>query len=219
MIHSDYKSVWNALADTEEHAKLNVGGTTDEAELSKSAAHTLQVLGATVGVRSTDTFVEIGCGVGRVGAVLAPRVAAWIGCDVSGAMVEHAARRLAAFPNVRTVETNGHDLRPLEDACADVVYCTVVFMHLETWDRFGLLTEARRVLRPGGRVYCDAIDLATDRGWAIFEQARAVPPALRPQHLSRCCTHDEIRTLLIRAGFHDVRTETRDLWVQGWGRV
>jgi ubiquinone/menaquinone biosynthesis C-methylase UbiE len=218
-MNTDYKSVWNSLADTEDRAKIHVGGTTDETKFATSAAHTIQVLEATVGVHPSDTCVEIGCGVGRVGAVLAPRVTRWVGCDVSGLMIEHARRRLAALGNIALVETSGVDLQPLPDASADLVYCTVVFMHLEPWERFAYAAEARRILRPGGRFYCDNINLESEEGWQIFEQVRAMPAHERPQFVSRCSTHDEMRIYLTRAGFLSVRTESRHLWVQAWGRT
>ena len=46
------------------------------------------------------------------------------------------------------VEISGYDLSGVADASVDVVYCTVVFMHLESWDRYNYISEAFRVLRP-----------------------------------------------------------------------
>ena len=39
--------------------------------------------------------------------------------------------------------------QPIADSSIDVVYSTVVFMHLESWDRYAYVKEARRVLPPG----------------------------------------------------------------------
>jgi hypothetical protein len=89
-------------------------------------------------------------------------------------------------------------------------------MHLEEWDRYNYLLEAFRVLRPGGRVYCDNANLCGDEGWAVFEESRRYAPAERPPHISKCSTPQEIEAFLTRAGFRDVHTATRLLWVYGW---
>jgi ubiquinone/menaquinone biosynthesis C-methylase UbiE len=57
----------------------------------------------TVGIKPTDVVLEIGCGIGRVGRVLAPICREWIGADVSENMINHLRQRLKEFKNVRTV--------------------------------------------------------------------------------------------------------------------
>src|SRR5262245_21714174 len=71
-VRADYKQTWNRLSNTEDVAKNAVAGYTDEGLLSTAAGVTLETLQNTVGVRPTDVILEIGCGVGRVGRVLAP---------------------------------------------------------------------------------------------------------------------------------------------------
>ena len=215
---ADYKNTWNELSQTPEDAFLYVGGTRDEAELDATTIHALNVIRATVGINPTDEMVEIGCGVGRVGKGLSPLVRDWIGCDASGSMVDHANRRLVDFANARAIEVSGHDLKPLADASADVVYSTVVFMHLDEWDRYRYVQEAFRVLRPGGRFWCDNISLTTDNGWKYFEQhCTAFEPMARPTHIAKCSTPQELTVYLQRAGFAHVQTRERDLWVDAWG--
>jgi ubiquinone/menaquinone biosynthesis C-methylase UbiE len=85
--------------------------------------------------------LEIGAGVGRVGMVLAPICKGWIGVDMSENMLRHIERRLAGLTNVRTVATNGFDLSGIASESVDVVYSTVVFMHLDEWDRYGYIKE------------------------------------------------------------------------------
>jgi len=95
-----------------------------------------------------------------------------------------------------------------------------VFMHLEEWDRYNYILEAKRILRPGGRFYCDNVDLASPAGWAVFEESRLrFPPGQRPAQISKCSTQPEIETFLRRAGFADVKVAGRlDFWAYGWGR-
>ncbi|MCF3652116.1 class I SAM-dependent methyltransferase [Synoicihabitans lomoniglobus] len=215
---ADYKNTWNELAQTPEEAFLYVGGTRDEAELDATAVHAINVLRATVGINPTDDFVEIGCGVGRVGKALSGIVKTWTGCDASGAMVSHANRRLESYANAKAIEVSGHDLQPLADASFDVVYSTVVFMHLDEWDRYRYVQEAMRILRPGGRFFCDNISITTENGWAYFQQhCESFKPLERPTHIAKCSTPQELTIYLERAGFTGVQTRERDLWVDAWG--
>ena len=213
----DYRSTWDALAETEESALLHVAGYTDEQRIKEQTDITLQLLRQTIGIRPTDTMLEIGCGVGRVGRQLAPLVQRWIGCDVSANMLGHARHRLAGLTNVELMHISGYDLGPVPDASVDAVYCPVVFMHLEEWDRYAYVREAHRILKPGGRFYCDNANLDSEEGWQVFLASAAFPPDARPRHLSRCSTVPEIRCFLERAGFRDVQTNTPGVWVIGWG--
>jgi ubiquinone/menaquinone biosynthesis C-methylase UbiE len=72
---------------------------------------------------------------------------------------------------VELVEISGYDLSGVADASVDVVYCTVMFMHLESWDRYNYISEAFRALRAGGRIYVDNINLCSDGGWKVFENS------------------------------------------------
>lgn len=214
-----YKDVWQALAASQEGAAAYVSGYEDEEKMYAAADDTLQILRETVGVRDSDTFLEIGCGVARVGRSLAPFVKEWIGCDVSREMLRIAARKLTGIDNTRLVEVSGYDLSPIPSASVDVVYCTVVFMHLDEWDRYNYCLEAMRVLRPGGRFYCDNANIASEEGWAMFEDLRhKFPPQARPPHSSRCSSVPELETFLSRAGYEDWQVKTRPMWVYGWGR-
>lgn len=213
----DYKSAWNQLAATETSALLHVAGYTDEDQLKVATDITLKMLEITVGIRPEDTILEIGCGVGRVGQALAPRIRRWIGCDVSENMLHHARKRMGDQTNYDLVPISGYDLKPIADASLDVVYCTVVFMHLEEWDRFAYIKEAYRVLKPGGRFMCDNANLESEEGWKLFLASAAVPPDQRPRHLSRCSTVPEISHFLKKAGFRDVQTILPGVWVVGWG--
>src|SRR3954468_22284986 len=98
-LRGDYKSVWNSLASSKRNAYLVVSGYTDEEQFHADAEDTIDILRETVGVRPDDVFLEIGCGVGRVGRVLSPFVKEWIGCDVSPNMLRLAGRRVLGPPN------------------------------------------------------------------------------------------------------------------------
>ena len=214
---SEYKKVWSALSTTEEQAKLHVIGVTEEAALQATGEETLRFLQDSVGIGKDDVVLEIGCGIGRVGKVVAPLCRKWIGCDVASNMLSLAAERLKDLSNVELVEISGYNFGGIADASVDVVYCTVVFMHLESWDRYNYILEAFRALRPGGRIYVDNINLCSDGGWKVFETHRAFSPANRPPHMTQNSTPQEIETYLKRAGFDEVRMRTDDDWIRAWG--
>jgi ubiquinone/menaquinone biosynthesis C-methylase UbiE len=217
-MRSDYKGVWTALSESLSSAKMHVSGTEDEAIVETSGAGTSEFLLNNVGINSTDVVLEIGCGIGRVGKHLAGRCRRWIGADVSQNMLRFAAERLGDFSNVEFVELSGNDLRPIGDNSIDVAYCTVVFMHLESWDRYGYVEEAFRVLRPGGKLYVDNVNLCSDAGWSIFETHRKFPPSQRPDHITVCSTPEELQEYLKRAGFQSIETKRGDELVSVWGR-
>ncbi|HEY1378516.1 MAG TPA: class I SAM-dependent methyltransferase [Gemmataceae bacterium] len=210
---ADYKQTWNRLSVGEDDAKTGVAGYTDERLFDATARATLATLQRTVGVRPTDTILEIGAGVGRVGSVLAPLCKEWIGADVSENMLTHLRRRLKHLPNVRTLALNGYDLAAVADASVDMVYCTVVFMHLEEWERFRYVREAFRVLRPGGRLLVDNYTIVTDDGWKMFEQLLALKPLERPAQVSKPSTPQELDAYFRRAGFRDIGQQLEGLWV------
>lgn len=214
-----YKTVWTDLSRTADSAKFWVQGSTDEETLQRSAAHDVIRLQKHLTITPELDMLEIGCGVGRLGTVFAPLCKTWTGCDVSPNMLKHAAQRLAGFQNVRFVELSGYDLAPVPDSSIDIVYCTVVFMHLAEWDRFNYIKEAKRVLRPGGQLHVDNISLTTDYGWKFFETGLAYRPSARPPQIGSASTPQEFEVYLTRAGFTDCGTDIVDSsWVVGWAR-
>lgn len=95
------------------------------------------------------TVADLGCGTGQVAAALAPCVARVIGVDRSAEMLEAAAARTRELANV---ELRPGDLEslPLDDACCDAAVMVLVLAYLS--DPAPALSEASRILRPGGRL-------------------------------------------------------------------
>src|SRR5208337_2453833 len=112
---SKYEETWNRLSDTLDNAKMNVAGYTDEDELHRQGIHTADVLEKCVGIRPSDVMLEIGCGIGRVGKILAPRCSKWIGTDISANMLRHAAQRLKDLNNVGLIKLSKVGLKEIRD--------------------------------------------------------------------------------------------------------
>lgn len=212
-----YRGSWEAMSKTEAQAKLAISGSTEESSYRETGRQTAEQIQESVGIRADDVVLEIGAGVGRVGAVVAPLCREWIGADVSENMLRHLRRRLKGLGNVRTVALSGYDLAPILSESIDLVYATVVFMHLDEWERYGYVAEGMRVLRPGGRMYVDNFNLLSDEGWAVFERHRQISPLNRPPHISRASTPQELETYFRRAGFENIRQKQDGLWIATFG--
>lgn len=97
--------------------------------------------------------LDIGCGIGRVSADLAPRVKQVYGVDVSGKMIETALRRCAGLSNVHLTKSSGRDLQEITSASIDAALAVDTFPYLNQSGRplvSKFFSEVARVLRPGG---------------------------------------------------------------------
>lgn len=214
----DYRRVWNSLASNEDQAKLYVAGYTNEEELLATAHQFRATLEALVGLSPSDTVLEIGAGIGRLGQVIAPVCREWIGTDVSRNMLSHANRRLTGVANARTQLVSGFDLSPISSASIDLVYSTVVFMHLDDWDRYQYISEGYRVLKEGGRMLVDNVNLLSNDGWRFFvETNQPYRNSPRPPHISKMSTPEELETYFVRAGFERVQQFTSGMWLTTYG--
>jgi SAM-dependent methyltransferase len=94
---------------------------------------------------ATERALDLGCGDGLLTAELDAREL--VAADVSPVALERARKRL---PHARLVELEPDAPLPLRDAGFDLVLCAETLEHVR--DLQLLLSEARRVLRPGGRL-------------------------------------------------------------------
>jgi len=202
---SAYKKVWERQSMDSDVAALAVAGHTDEAKLDLTARGFIDTLKTTVGLWPNDVVLEIGCGIARVGKVLSAECLHWFGADISSGMLNHAAARLKERPNTTLVELATVGLQEFPEGAFDLVYCTIVFMHLLEWDRYRYVEEAFRILRPGGHAYFDNFPLDSKHGWNVFIEGTRYPLERRPAHISMASTREELAIYLRNAGFEDVR--------------
>ena len=124
--------------------------------------------------------LDLGCGIGRFCAALAPEVGSVLGLDLSAGMVEAARRRCAGFGNVRIEPTSGRDLDGVPDRSLDLVLAADVMPYLVQAGG-GLAAHHvmgfARVLKPGGGAlvlnYSYRGDLDADRADLARDAAAA----------------------------------------------
>ncbi|HEX8064938.1 MAG TPA: methyltransferase domain-containing protein [Thermoleophilaceae bacterium] len=97
------------------------------------------------GLGEVESALDLGCGDGRLGAEL--RARELTAADVSPVALGRARRRL---PGASLVELEPDAPLPLADSGFDLVLCADTIEHVRDVQLF--LSEARRVLRPGGRL-------------------------------------------------------------------
>jgi ubiquinone/menaquinone biosynthesis C-methylase UbiE len=154
--------------------------------------------------RPGDRVLDLGCGAGRFVAALREAGADPVGVEIAEAALERARRNVPGA-DLRLIEPDGS--LPLDHASVDLVWCSEVLEHVA--DTEHVLLEARRVLRPGGRLLVTvpfhgrvkAALIGLLRFDAHFDPLG--------QHL-RFYTARSLATTLDRAGFEEVR-------VRPWG--
>jgi len=104
-----------------------------------------------------EHVLDLGAGTGLLTLALAPRVASVTALDISAAMLDRLEAH-AASKGLSNVELVAADMRslPFDDETFDLVVSNYAFHHLDDAAKQLAASEARRVLRPGGRlVLCD----------------------------------------------------------------
>ncbi len=97
----------------------------------------------------TWTVGDLGCGTGALSAALAPHVQRVIAIDASESMLAAATARLREAVNVE-LRTGDLEALPVDTDLLDVAFLSLVLHYVAEPVR--ALTDALRVLRPGGRL-------------------------------------------------------------------
>ena len=121
-----------------------------------------------LGLRSEDYLIDVGCGSGRLAKPLSQYLRGkYLGIDIVPELVEYAAN-LVRRPDWRFEVAEGLSI-PESDGQADMVCFFSVFTHLLHEQSYLYLQEAKRVLKPSGKIVFSFLEFAIVRHWDIFE--------------------------------------------------
>ncbi|WP_321964391.1 class I SAM-dependent methyltransferase [Paraburkholderia sp. J7] len=169
-----------------------------------------------VAASSPDAVLETAAGSGVLTRALAPKLhagARYVVTDLNQPMLDHAAARQVSDSRIQWRQADALDL-PFESRSFDVVCCQFGAMFFP--NRVLGYTEARRMLRPGGRFIFNVWDRIEENDFAenVTHAVATVFPHDPPGFLARTPHgyHDValIRAELRRAGFADIEIETRE---------
>lgn len=120
------------------------------------------------GLRKDDYLIDVGCGSGRLARPLSEYLSgAYLGLDVVPELLSYA-RRLVPRPDWRFKVAEGLKI-PEADGRADMVCFFSVLTHLLHEESYVYLAEAKRVLRPGGKIVFSFLDFEVPGHWEVFE--------------------------------------------------
>lgn len=127
----------------------------------EGVATTLLSLAQAAGV---ERILEVGCGTGRWLTELQACGARVFGLDLSGGMLRQAGRQPGNF----CLACGRAEQLPLPAAAFDLIFCVNALHHFDHPARF--ITDARRLLRPGGRLAIIDMDPPRSRDhWYIYQ--------------------------------------------------
>jgi ubiquinone/menaquinone biosynthesis C-methylase UbiE len=159
-----YQGLWNHLiGKADKAAELAVGGDFDAVGKLEFA------LLRSLGLKPNHTVVDVGCGSGR----LAIHLAKWLsgqyyGSDILEPLLGHA-KSLCERPDWHFTRTDGETI-PVPDGAADYVCFFSVLTHINHEDSWRYILEAKRVLKPGGKIVCSFLEFKIRGCWAIFRE-------------------------------------------------
>lgn len=198
-----YRAVWG------EH--VHHGLWTDGRERADRAVEALaDLVGDRLAPRPGDALVDIGCGYGATAARFAER----LGVAVTGVTLSRAQQRIAAArPGPLTFHVRDWLDNRLPDAAFDHGYAIESSEHMTDKPRF--FAEARRVLKPGGRlVVCAWLAAPAPRRWEV---RHLLEPICREGRLPSMGSRAEYEDMAKAAGFEiaayqDLSRRVRRTW-------
>lgn len=134
-----------------------------------------------LGLAHTDFIVDVGCGTGRLSNRLAKSGYAgrYIGTDILAEIVNFARQRTNR-PQWSFQIASAPPLLEVPDGTADWVVFYSVFTHILDEDIYSYLLDAKRMLRPGGKVVFSFLEFSSLDHWPVFEKALAQREEVTP---------------------------------------
>ena len=119
------------------------------------------------GLREHDTLIDVGCGSGRTAIPLArTHQGGYLGTDLVPDLVDFA-RESCSRPDWRFEVVDSLRI-PASDQSADMVCLFSVLTHLLHEQSYLYLEEAKRVLRPDGRIVFSFLEFRMAFHWSVF---------------------------------------------------
>jgi tocopherol O-methyltransferase len=207
-----YREVWG------EHVHHGLWETGRESS-SEAVEHLVERVAELAEVRPGQAVCDVGCGYGATARMLASRYGATVaGLSLSEAQLRFARTRGVDPENPRFLLCDWLE-NQLDDGAYDAVIAVESSEHVADKPRF--FAEARRVLRPGGRVVvCSWLSSDAPRRWEVDH---LLEPICREGRLAGLGTAGEVRGWLESAGLIldeelDVSRQVKRTWPLCVGR-
>jgi SAM-dependent methyltransferase len=149
---AESRAMFDRLVRISPEASVAAYSLGDPALLAAATAELVEWLRTQGLLAGRPDIIDLGCGIGRLAAALATEAGSVLGLDISSAMVAEARAR---HPGLRFETCSGSDLAGIADAACDLLLAVDVFPYLLQGGlplAAGMIGEAARVLRPGGRL-------------------------------------------------------------------
>ena len=158
----DYSALVRKLIEDhpiDEAMSIAVGGDYDNA--GRALVGVLRRCGLNDGM----SVIDLGCGSGRVAKYIGIMHSnmRYLGLDVVQELLDYASSQ---SPEHFKFRINYERSLPAESSSVDLIFAFSVFTHLLHEESFMYLEEAKRVLKPGGKVVFSFLETASN--WPIF---------------------------------------------------
>jgi SAM-dependent methyltransferase len=145
------RAIFDAAVARAPEASVAAFSLGDPAILARATAELVAWLQAEALLGPECDVLDLGCGIGRVAAAIAPRVRSVLALDVSPAMIAEARRRHGSVPGLRFGVTSGTDLGTLSAGVFDLILAVDSFPYLvQAGVAERHVADAKHLLRPGG---------------------------------------------------------------------
>ena len=120
------------------------------------------------GLQEDAYLIDVGCGSGRLAKPLSEYLKGrYLGIDIVPDLVKYARENINRS-DWRFKTADGLSI-PEGEGRADAVCFFSVFTHLLHEQTYVYLQEAKRVLKPGGRIIFSFLDFSIPSHWAVFK--------------------------------------------------
>jgi ubiquinone/menaquinone biosynthesis C-methylase UbiE len=123
------------------------------------------------GLKSNNYLIDVGCGSGRLAIPLSKYLPGmkYLGTDVVKEFLDYAEAKIKNR-NFRFELTAGSTI-PESDNCVDMICFFSVFTHLLHEQTYTYLIEAKRVLKPNGKIIFSFLEFSIPCHWKFFEKS------------------------------------------------